>query len=412
MGSLALGQIGVSKGLAGGPVGSLFGANGGAGGTGFAGPTGAPIVNPTDPNQIGGAYTGTQNAMGSQNALLDALQKQQGLQNQSQVYGQLQGIVNGTGPNPAQAQLAQATGANVANQAALMAGQRGAAANVGLIARQAGQQGSQIQQNAAGQAATLQAQQSLNALSAAGQLANTQAGQQIGQTNANTQAQQAEQGQIFGAQQGYNNNLTGMQSNINTANAGLADTQLKGQQQIFGGIGQALGQSAGMLAEGGQVGAPVYSGGPQSEFGQFLSRAASNIDQPTDQPQAASAPSQALQKGASKATSGLLSALSGKSVAMAQGGTVPALVSPGEVYLSPEQVEMVRQGADPMHVGERIPGKPAVGGAKNSYANDFVKKDLKEGGIVVPRSETKSKNPDQNSAQFVANVLAKRKARG
>ena len=158
----------------------LLGNNNGANGTGFSTPQGANITNPTNPGQINNAYSGNQTALAQQQALLQALQAQGGLGNQSQVYNQLQGVVNGTGPNPAQAQLAQATGTNVANQAALMAGQRGAGSNVGLIARQAGQQGAATQQNAVGQAATLQANQSLNALNSAGSIANTQVANQIG----------------------------------------------------------------------------------------------------------------------------------------------------------------------------------------------------------------------------------------
>jgi hypothetical protein len=98
-------------------------------------------------------------------------------------------------------------------------------------------------------------------------------------------------------------------------------------------------------------------------------------------------------------------------VVAAKGGRVPALVSPGEIYLSPKAVQQVRNGADPMHVGEKIPGKPKVGGAKNSYANDIVSKDLQAGGIVVPRSETKSKHPEKNSKDFVSKVMAKRKGK-
>jgi hypothetical protein len=91
----------------------------------------------------------------------------------------------------------------------------------------------------------------------------------------------------------------------------------------------------------------------------------------------------------------------------ARGGKVPALVSPGEVYLKPKDVKKVVNGADPMKVGEHIPGKPKVGGAKNSYANDTVKKTLDEGGIVVPRSKTKGKNPSEASIKFVHAIAAK-----
>jgi hypothetical protein len=93
---------------------------------------------------------------------------------------------------------------------------------------------------------------------------------------------------------------------------------------------------------------------------------------------------------------------------MAQGGKVPALVSPGEKYLDPKDVQKVARGANPMKVAETIPGKPVVGGAKNSYANDTVEKNLDEGGVVLPRSVTQSKDADSKARAFVAAILAKK----
>jgi len=85
------------------------------------------------------------------------------------------------------------------------------------------------------------------------------------------------------------------------------------------------------------------------------------------------------------------------------------MVSPGEKYLPPQAVTKVEQGANPMAVGETIPGKPKVSGAKNSYSNDTVPKVLKEGGIVLPRSVTKSKNPDKAAEAFVNAILKRNK---
>ena len=64
-----------------------------------------------------------------------------------------------------------------------------------------------------------------------------------------------------------------------------------------------------------------------------------------------------------------------------------------------------------MEVGVTIGGKPKVGGAKNSYANDTVPKNLESGGIVLPRSVTKSKNPEKAAADFVAQIIAKRRGK-
>jgi hypothetical protein len=92
----------------------------------------------------------------------------------------------------------------------------------------------------------------------------------------------------------------------------------------------------------------------------------------------------------------------------AQGGQVPALLSPGEKYLAPDKVAKVANGADPMREGKTVPGKPKVGGAKNDYANDTVKATLQEGGIVLPRSVTQSKNPHWAAKKFVEEVMAKK----
>lgn len=411
-----------------GPIGSLLGLNGGVMGTGIQGPSAAPITNPVPLSQINDAYTSTQNSLASQQALLAALQSQNGLQNQSNVYNQFQDIVAGRGPNPAQAMLNQATGQNVANQAALAAGVRGANANAGLVARQAAQAGAGAQQQAAGQAATMQANQSLNALNSAGAQANAMANNQVGQTNANTQAQQAEQQALLQGLSNFNSAAVGSQGSINTGNAALANTQLQGQQGMVGGILQGIGAGLHMFADGGAIApSPDAFSGPQSKFGQFLNNVSQSADQSIQQAQPQNAQQQ-VQKGSAEATKGLMGLLGGggggggaamaggmdaadlagaATMLAAKGGEVQAMVSPGEVYLTPEQVAEVIRGADPMKVGEKIGGKPKVGGAVNSYSNDTVKKNLQVGGFVVPRSETQSKKPERNAGDFVRKVFAK-----
>lgn len=270
------------------------------------------------------------NVYGQQQALLQQLQGAGGVQNQQGAIQGLQGLVgqqqglasqyqnlaNGVGPNPAQAQLAQNTAANVAQTGALMAGQRGAGQNVGLMARQAGQQGAQTQQGAVGQAATLQAQQQLQGMQGLAQqqqaIGGTQqaiaglGGQQIGQlqgqqTNtANLATQQV--GQQLAAQQqaaqtalSNQQNIYGLQSNINTTNAGVASQNAKAQAGLIGGIlgsagaagnagasgsdqtqQKAMGGEVRQMAGGGMSApqvqtpnAPVANGGPSS-FARFL----------------------------------------------------------------------------------------------------------------------------------------------
>jgi hypothetical protein len=181
---------------------------------------------------------------------MQALQAQNGIGNQSSVFNQLQGVANGTGPNPAQAMLAQSTGANTANQAALMAGQRGAGANVGLLARQAAQQGGANQQAAAGQAATMQANQSLGALNQLGGIAGQQVGQQAAATGALTGAQQSEQGLLYNQISNQNNANVAMTTDQNKNNLAQAQSGAQAQGGALGGIGAAFGMARGGVVPG------------------------------------------------------------------------------------------------------------------------------------------------------------------
>lgn len=442
------------------------------------------------------------NAGGVQN-LGSALQSQQALANQQQgTAAQYQGIANGTGPNPAQAALNQSTGQNVANQAALMAGQRGASANVGLLARQAAQQGAATQQQAVGQGATLQAQQQLGALSgltaqqqaigntqqnvaniaaqqigqqqaqqaqlaaqAAQQVGLQQAGtnaaqqaasnitaqqqaqqqalagqtnvlanQQIGTTAANTQAQQAEQSLLQNALASQNQQNVNMQGNVNSANAGLANTTMQGQQGLIGGglqgaasaasmAGKTGGARGGMVhqyAEGGIAtpiinpppvpGAPQQQG-PLSSFGQFLSgfgqpKSQNDQDQSSfnmsnnGNPGAAS-----LQKGMGNLVqaagskfgksnipaSGIIADNADLGMAAAKGGVAKKhdFRSGGDVKAKDQKEKAVKAG--------------------NSYSNDKIPAVLSEGEVVIPRSVMQGKDPIRGAADFVAKVMAKQK---
>lgn len=115
----------------------------------------------TAANNATAGYGNSQNIQAQQQQLADALLAQS----------------QGKGPNIAQDTLNQATGTNVANQAALMASSRGSSANPALIAREAAMQGANTQQQAAGQAATMRAQQQIAAQTG---LAQQQAAMQSG----------------------------------------------------------------------------------------------------------------------------------------------------------------------------------------------------------------------------------------
>lgn len=308
--------------------------------------------------QVSTAYDQTQSGIAQQQAFLNALSAQNGIGNQASVFAQqqqlanqLQGVANGTGPNPALAQLNNTTGANVANQAALMAGQRGSGANPGLMARLAAQYGGNLQQQAVGQGAALQAQQQLAGMNALqGQQANMAgvAGQQVGQQasalgNYN-QFAQGQQNNLLNAVAQGNNAAVAMQSNINNANAGIAQGNQKFQTGLLGGAINGASSAMGMAG-----GAAAPAGG---------------------------APAAA---------------------AMAQGGEVP------QSY----HHKFFNGGEADLKEGGHVPGDGKVAG--DSYANDTVPAMLSPHEIVIPRHITMGENAPQRAAEFVAQILAKKK---
>lgn len=509
-------------------VGSLFSDDNGSG---FHA-TPAQINNPTNANQISTAYDQTQTGLQQQQAFIDALKAQNGIQNQSNALGQqsalqqqlagqngvanqsqalsaqqqlaqalagqggvgnqssvfaqqqglagqFQDLANGTGPNPAQAQLAQATAANTANQAALMASQRGASANVGLIGRQAAMQGANTQQQAAGQAATLGAQQQIAGMqglaqqqqalgqTAQAQIANqaaqqgavaglssqqiaqqqaannalaAQATQQVGQqgtaTQGYNQAAQGQQQNLLGAQANYNHEQVLNQSNVNNANAGIAQGNQKFQADTVGGVVQGAGTAAMMLAEGGEVPslgvstalAPAAYGSDyagNSNIGRFLNTpsaplvsASSTEGAAPMNPNAseASKGGQMLGKGLVTGGSKLFSGSGAPMMpsgstgvnAPAFGASAPggagALAAPGlgVPFAKGGPVDGEKLAKDK----KTVPGKAKVKG--NSYANDTVKAVLSPGEVVLPLSVMQSANPAQEAARFVQAVLAKK----
>lgn len=359
-------------------VGDLLGFGGGGNsGTNFRA-QGVDILAPGGLNQTQNSYNQSQDALSRQLQFMGALQGQNGIGNQSSVYNQLQGLANGTGPNPAMAQLENTTGTNVANQAALMAGQRGSGANAGLIARQIGQQGANIQQQAVGQGAALQAQQQLGALGAMGNLANQQVGQQAQGLLGYNQAAQSEQQALLNALAQYNNSRVGMQSNLNNANAGIASTTAQGQQGLFGGLLGGLGSGiASLFAEGGEV----EENAPQSFAGKFLSGWSGSQKNQALQSLGQTTASQNM--GASALNKGSQSI--GKDIGMGIAKIAPLFLKQG---------------------GSVVPGKAAVSG--NSLQNDKVPAMLSPKEIVLPRSVTLAKDAPEKAKQFVAAVLAKR----
>lgn len=464
---------GVGGFLLGGPAGAAAGASmGGALGGMLGGGTdakytaqGVPLQTPTTNQMVDDQYNRTNANLDQQRAFVNSLGAQNGIGNQNAAFAMAQNQANGMGPNPAQAQLAQNTAANTANQAALMAGQRGASSNPALIARQAAMQGAQNQQGAIGQAATLGAQQQLAGQQMMANMAQQQiANQQAGLANYGQQSL-ANYGQASGNVANQNNAALGMQSNINNVNAQLAGGNQTASNNMLGNIMGAAGSVAGMMGKGGggSVNAVGAGGGssmangtgmlgtgsltfaegggvPQMAEGGLAGAWDSVVNTVKDSvKEAPKKPKVEVKDPDKDKAKGLSSVFNTDKYAeggdvhqpmtigsspkgpqsnvakhmmnipaiprMAHGGKVPALVSPGETYLKPQDVEKVAKGANPLKEGERIPGKPKVKG--NSYQNDTVSKDLDEGGIVIPNSIMQSKDAEKKAAAFVKAILAK-----
>lgn len=392
---------GAAAGAALGPWGALAGGVLG-GALGYAnssddeGPKMPDIVDPVTGEQLSQAADNTQSGLNQQQAFVDALKAQGGIQNQSNVYNQFQDIAAGKGPNPAQAALNQATGANVANQAALMAGQRGTAANTGMLARQAAMQGGNIQQQAAGQGATMQAQQSLSALGAAGNIAGQQVQNQAGALQNYNQFAQNNQGQLLNARTQYNNQITGAQSDVNKGN--LAQQQMNNQQQ--GAVMNAGGSLLAMQAKGwgkdgmdvsGMSGANTTQGGGKTAMP--TPQAPQQLPASNSQGTVASAEGGEIEKPSGSMASRHFAQVKR---AFAAGGQVPKAALDMKPVTGPE---LAAKGA-------LVPGKAKHAG--DNYSNDVVPARLSPGEIVLPLSVTKSEDPVAAAARFVAAIMAKK----
>jgi hypothetical protein len=366
-------------------IGDLFSSSKGAG---FQA-QGTNIMGLTDPNQIGRAGDTTQGAISQQQQFVNALNAQTpgALNAQGGLLQMLQQQAAGGGPNPAAAQLAQSTGQNVANQAALMAGQRGAGVNPGMMARQIANQGANIQQQAAGQAATQQAQQQLAAQQALGALSGQMVGQQQSGLGQLGQMSLGQQQALLGAGAAQNNANVSMQSNINSANANVAAGNQKNQGNVLGGVLSGIGSVFG-LAEGGVV--PAYDEGgkvgPISKFAQIF--AGQNGSENADP----------IYQGMSSLVGGLGNKILGT-------GTNAAPVSLGANFGMPQQdmgLTNIDLGLKPMamQVGGYVPGEASVEG--DSAQNDTVVAKLSPGEVVIPRSKVKD---PQKVAAFVNAIL-------
>lgn len=213
-------------------------------------------INPgTNTAQLNDAYNSAQNGLNSQNNLVTALQPQvpSAVSNQNAVANSELSMLNGTGPNPALDLLNQQTGNNVANQASLMAGQRGASANPGMIARLAAQQGASTEQQSVGQAATNEANQMVTAQNNLANLSNNQISQTGQAVTGQNSAAQNEQSILQNANTSANNAAVGMQSNINNVNAQTSAANQNMNANILGGVTSGISSLSSIFEKGGLV---------------------------------------------------------------------------------------------------------------------------------------------------------------
>lgn len=373
-------------------------------------------------------YKQQQDAIARQRQFAQALaaQSPEAIKAQQQLLGQLQGRAAGTGPSVAQSQLAQATGQGIAGVGAALAGQRGSGANVGLTQRNIAGMGAQSMQDLAGRAATLRAQEQMGAEQSLMGLAGQQLSQVQAARQQELQAGQAQQAQI---QQAIANRNQLMQA--------MAGGKQEFQAGLIGGLLGAGATAVKGMAKGGSVEkddekkedfASAFSKNmesmsqPQSRMAQAGKMAGSSIGGFASQLMAKKPKILGATKGGySGANLGLATEMpqminpmatsqniGALNLGMAKGGKVPAMVSPGEKYLPPSEVEKVKKGEkEPVNAGRMIPGKARVAG--DSLKNDTVPATLEEGGIVIPRSVMQSENPAEKARQFVAAVIAKQK---
>lgn len=398
----------------------------------------APITQGTNATQLSTAYGGAQAGLTDQQDLVKQTHPGvvQGLDAQSQLSGQLSDQAAGRGPNPALSALQASTGNNIQQQAALAAGQRGAGANAGMIAANNAQQGAQIQQNAVGQAATLQAQQQLAAQQAQQQLAATQVGQNAGAIQGENQQQQNEQNILQGANNASNTAGVSQQSNLNTTNANVASGNQAAAGNVFGGLMSGASSAlASMFAHGGTVPKMANGGymaptplavanpsGPQSFVGQWINSSVPTASAPIfstpDAPMKMNDLSKSMPGGGSKKNAPMSSgpgengtgqnALAGANgtggmnapmrMLEAHGGKIPKMLPP----MSGKNLQLVSKGGAVKGEGK---GQKAVTKG-DSYANDTVPAMLSAGEVVIDKDTLHDSGPIGEAARMVAQHIS------
>ncbi len=313
---------------------------------------------PTDYANYGGAIAN------GQNQIMEGYQRAgQDRQRQQMLHDILSASANGQGPSPAAAEYAKNTGDNIAAQTALMAGTRGGGANVGLLAKQAGQAGGQIQQQAASDAAILKANEQIAARQQLQQQQALMGGQNIAEqgvglnllnTGANAQSNQNKANiENYGMAQGINAKTS--QNNADAVNSRQ------------GGLLKALPMIGGLFSKGGEVPDHIHQMAklvhPQHfDSGGFV------------QEYRNSGPKQEE-----------------KSNSM---GDIMEILGP------------MLMAAGGMKNGGKVPGKASVKG--DSVKNDTVPILVSPQEVVLPRSVTQAKDAPSKAAEFMRHLQDKK----
>jgi hypothetical protein len=400
-----------------GAAASALASSGGQKGSGFTAQA-ANLQTPTTTGEAQVAQDQAQSGIAQQQNLANSLQAQNGIGNQSNVYNQEQGIAAGTGPNPAQAMLNQATSANTAATTSALAGQRGAGANIGLEGRQAGMIGGQNQQAAAGQGATLQANQSLAALGQAGNIAGQQVNNQMGAVQGLNSDVQNNQGQVLGAINAQNQANISNVSQQNTANEAIAAGNAKTQNAAIGGAASGLGAMA-----SGMTNTALKPSGTTSTSGSGTVTPPNTAGGVPTQPTGVAAPAGGAYGGMVE-NKKLAQVPTGDRFpasdlrphqgygnggfgggGYATGGSIlPSHLSDiANIYHTGQFQSLAyggMAGGGLMRHGGHVPGQAKVSG--DSPVNDTVKTRLSPGEAVIPKSVMESADPASGAAQFVA----------
>ena len=307
------------------------------------------------------------------------------IQNNQQALAQaLLAQSQGQGPNPAQAALNQQTNQNIQQNQGMIASQKGI--NPALATRLAAENAGNMNQQAAGQAATLQAQQQLGAQGQLGTVYNQeqQGTNAANSINAGTSAQNAAANQ---------NTASGL---LNGAGAAVAALAHGGMVQKFDSGGQVSSSQSIANSILQQAGVPLWGAGNNSSGSSSGSKnSASELPNSL-----MGGPSQGMSMAGGAGDAGAAGGAGDLIVAAAHGGKIPPHLSLVQDIFHP-QAGTAQLKAN----GGKVPGTAKVPG--DSPQNDTVKTMLSPGEVVIPRSVMQSKDPAKEAAKFVADHLKK-----